>query len=457
MKKTFWDFFSREFEVRFSVSPRDTINARDTQLAGVSLLSPDGEGSFPVKEEAGIETTFDLLRKLRPDILRFSADSPDFDRWIKFCKAEEIHPHLCFCPDTDPDKALARIKQCAAEFGGNDLWQPIRFYEVLCDPETIRFEDDGMVEERIQAVLEFSGMLRASDPDAKIIIGGIAPIGEKRTKAEIWNCGILQKCPDVMDMIGVSLQPSLPSERTWDEDAEGIELRVSLAEQVRMGLQRMDRQIRESAPDSEIRIAVTGWRFLPDAISQKRLDSIYYSAVYRSIRMAGARVMIHESAPLFGSGSLLRCEDGKVFGDVFYHHQLLVSPDLPVCLEAKEPDFEKPVPVYRWEGIPGILEGGELKMAEIHASRSMDGKRLFFLVTNRSPFRRCVMRVRFYDLPDLHPIRAFIVKSARRQDAVSSEQPENVYCKEVRLGNYRRMNHVTIEIPECTSVCMLLE
>ena len=457
MKKTFRDFFHHEFEVRLSVSPLDTITAPHAQLSGISLLSPAGDGPFPCADEAGIEKTFDLLRDLRPGILRFSADSPERDRWMMFCRNEEIHPHICFSADMDRDEAAALVKRCAAEFTENDLWKPIRFYEVVCDPDTVPFDDDRALEERIDAVRRFGKMLRDSDPEAKIIMGGIAPIGEKRARAEIWNCGMVRKCSDFMDLAGVFLQPSVPAGRVWNEDEEAVEARFSLAEQVRMGLLRLDRQIRESAPDSDIRIAVTGWGFLCDGMPAERQDGVYYSAVYSAIRRACGKAAVNEAGPLFGPGGLLRYEDGIVFGDVFYHHQLLAARDLPVCLEVREPEFEKPVPVFHWDGIPGVLEGGEMKMAETHAARSRDGKRLFFLISNRSPFRQCVLRVRFYDVPDLHPIEAHILKSANRRDSVSAQQTDTVWCKEVRLGNCRRMNHVTVEIPPCSSVSMLLE
>ena len=456
MKRSFWDFFSREYEVRLSVSPRDTISARSEQRSGISLLAPDETETFPVRDEAGIETTLDMLRKLRPQILRFSAGDPDPERWLEFCRREEIHPHICFRPDDEPEKVRTIVNRCISDFAGNDLWRPVRFYEVLCDPNAVSFENDNSVEERIGLVRDLGKMLRLTDPEAKIILGGIAPLGENRAKAEIWNCGILRNCAEYMDLIGGFFRPSVLSGRIWDEDIEAIEAEHALAEQVCMGLQRLDRQIRETAPESGIRIAVTGWNFLPDIVPQKRQDSIYYSSAYRSIRRACGTAALFEAGPLFGSGGMLRYEDGSVFGDVFHHHQMLVSSDLPVCLDTKEPDFEKPVPVYRWENITGI-GGGEMKVAEVHASRSEDGKRLFLLMTNRSPFKRCVLRVRFYDIPDLRPIAAYILKSDNRQDTVTAQEPEKVFCKEVRLGNCRRMNHVTVEIPECSSVSMLLE
>ena len=232
MKKSFWDFFRREFEVRLSLSPRDAINAGETQLNGVSMLSSLGEECFPVREDPGIENTFDLLRKLRPGILRFSAFSPDFDRWINFCKSEEIDPHICFAPDSDPEQAIALVKRCAADFAENDLWQPVRFYEVICDPDAVSPENDSITEERIESVRKLGKLLRAADPEARIIIGAIAPIGEKRTQAEIWNCGILQKCADFMDMIGIFLQPSLPAGHAPDDDTDAVEARVMLAEQI---------------------------------------------------------------------------------------------------------------------------------------------------------------------------------------------------------------------------------
>lgn len=458
MKRSLFDIFKREYEVRLSVSGRDVITAQPEQWGGVAVLSPGGDEVFRAENASGIETAFALLRELRPKVLRIEAESPDLADWLSFCCPEEISPHLVFMPDASDEMRETAVRECLSRFTESELWKPVRFYEISCDPGSIPFDDDEQMDTVLERMKAGADQLRKLDPDARIILGGILPAGDQRFRAEAWNLALLGKCGRLMDMIGVPMFPRISAGCSWDEDAEGIEVERTLAEELGKGLQTLDRQIREPDPDTDIRIAVTGWGFRQDGVPQKRQDCVFWSSVYTAIRASGRSVGLHEFGPLFGKNGLLTAaDDGRVFGNVFYQNMLMTAFDPGIPLKVKETENEKGIPVYNWEGIPGAFDGGDIPLLEIMASRSPDGKRIFLFLTNRSPFKLAVPRIRFYDMPDMHPIKACILRSKKRLDENTPEAPQNIICKEVKLRNYRKMDHVTLEIPECSSACMLLE
>ncbi len=457
MKRSFWDIIKREYEVRFSVSSRDTISPLSEQKKGISVLSPKGEEVFLSGNTAAVEETFALIRELHPEVMRFFGSGPDFERWLDFCPKEGISPHIVFPLDADPIQLRTAAERCISIYAEHGLQESPRYYEIVPDAAQIPPDDDNGRDSRIRKMKECAGILRTADPDSRIILGGITPIGIDSGRSDVWNTALIEQCADVMDMIGITLHPSAVSGRGWEENDEGIEADFAMAEEIRTGLQRLERQIRRFDPDTGIRIAVTGWGFLPDSIPQKRQDCVFFSSVYKSLRMGSGIIGLMEAGPLFGNNGLLRFEDGKVFGDVLYHNLLITSPDLPICLEVKEAENEKPCPIYHWDGIPGTFDGADMKLLDIYASRSRDGKKLFLLLTNRTPFKRAIPRVRFYELPDMHPVRACSIRSGKRQDGNSAAAPLNVFCKEVKLRKYRNMDHVTLDILQCTAVCMLLE
>ncbi len=456
MKRTFWDIFKREFEVRLTVSARDTAAAENEQWNGIAMLSA-GEGAvLHSGNAADAEETFALICELRPKVLRVFADDRDAEQWLEFCRKEEICPHVVFSNDAAPEFIRETIEKCIALFEQTELWSPKRFYEILPDMNNAPFADDAGLADLAASVRKQAELVRSLDPESSVIAGGLAPMGEYRGKAEIWNKLLLEHCAGVIDMIGATLAPSLLSGRCWNEDSDGIEAACMLADEIPAALQRLERQIRESDPDSKVRIAVTGWHLPADGVSQKAQDCVYYTAAYQAIRMSCAFVALNEFGPLFRTEGLIQQEE-EIFGSVYYHDMLLTISDQPVCLKIGRAEYEKPCPVYHWEGVPGVFDPADIKLLDAFASRSRDGKRLFLLLTNRSPFIRAVPRIKFYDLPDMHPVSAFILRSKKRSDENTAEEPLNVRCKEVNLRNYRKMDHVTLEIPPCSSVCMLLE
>ncbi len=457
MKRSIGDFFKHEYEVRLSVNSRDTISPLSEQRKGIALLTAGEDEVFRTGNAAPIEETLDLIRDLRPEVMRFFAADPGFERWISFCPKEQISAHIVFPADADPDKLRSAAGRCVSAYAEHDLSELPRYYEIACDIKDIPFDDDPAIDALAGKMKECAGILREADPDGRIILGGTAPTGPTPGRAEIWNTALLQKCAGDMDLLGVTLFPYAASGRVWDEDSEGIEANFAMTEEIRTSLGRLERQILRAAPDSGIRLAVTGWGPLQDDARQKRQDCVFFSSVYRALRMACGIVGLFEAGPLFGNSGLLRFEDGKVFGDVFYHTMLVTSRDLPLCMEVKEAEFEKPAPSYHWEGLPGVFDGADIKLPEVFASRSQDGKKIFLLITNRTPFRRAVPRIRFYGFPDMHPAEACSLRSAKRLDENSASAPLNVYCKEIKLRKYRNMDHVTLDLLQCSTVCMVLE
>ncbi len=457
MKRTIGDFFKREYEIRLSVSSRNVVSPSSDQYKGIALLSPEGDEVFRTGDTAAVEETLALIRELRPEVMRFFADSPDFERWLGFCSKEGISPHIVFSADEQPERLRNIAEQCLSAYNEHGLPDYTHYYEIACDGKTIPFEEDAKINDLVLKMRNCAETLRAADPAGRIILGGLAPIGENIGRSEVWNTALLDQCRDVMDLLGAAVFPSLPSGRTWDENEEGIEANFSMAEEVRNSLQRLERQVIRTFPDSGIRLAVTGWGPLQDDVRQKQQDCVFLSSVYSSLRKGCSMIGLFEAGPLFGKSGLLCFEDGKVFGDVFYNDMLIAADDLPLCLEVKEAEYEKPCPVYHWEGIPGTFGGTEIKMLEVSASRSHDGRKLFLFLTNRTPFRRAVPRIRFYDFSDMHPLKACSLRSSNRMNENSAGDPLNVYCKQVKLRKYRNMDHVTLEIMPCSTVCMVLE
>ena len=455
MKRSLSDIFKREYEVRLSVSPGDTIAPGAERWNGAALLTPDGDDVFRGGDLSGIEKTFALLRGLRPRVLRIDAVSPDLERWMEFCRAEEICPHLVFPQEMPLEQMEAAASACAGTFSGNELWNPVRFYEISCASGRIPFEDDASAEAAAASMKAGAERLRGADPEAKIILGGLFPSAEDRGRADLWDRMLLEHCGSVMDMIGVRMFPAFP-DCPWDQNADGIEVNWAMAEELRRGLQYLELLLRETVQDREIRIAVTGWGPRQDGTAQKRQDCVFLSAVYSMLRNTPSAELF-ECGPLFGKNGLLAEEDGQIFGNVFFQNMLLTVADPEIRLRVKETEQDKGIPVYHWEDIPGVFSGGDIPLLEIIASRSPDGKRLFLFLTNRSPFRLAVPRIRFSDMPDMHPVKALILRSKKRLDENTSAAPDTVYCKEVKLRNYRKMDHVTLEIPECSTACMVLE
>ena len=456
MKKTLFDFFRREFQMNLSVSSRDTVSPRAEQWNGVAILSPEGNGIFREGNDAAIEECFAGLRDLHLKVLRIDACSPDFERWVQFCVSENISPHIVFTAETEHEKIRSAVEACRSRFSENDLWKPRRFYEIDCDPAGAAFENEEKAGDAADILKGKAEWIRELDPDAVIILSGIFPNTDSRQKAVFWNRVLLEKCASSMDLIGVKMFPGMLSGRVWDPDAEGIEVNASLAEEIRRGFRELDQQVRTYAPDTEIRAAVTGWGFLQDGEPQKRQDCIFYASVYSMLRMAADFAALIEAGPLFGENGLLSMEEGLIRRNVFFHILYIASSDLPVCLKVKENETDKPVPVYHWEGLPGSYGSADLKLLEIFASRSPESRRLFLFVTNRSAHKQAVPRIRFLDMPDMHPLKACIIRSKSRLDENSADDPEKVYCKELKLRNYRKMDHVTLEIPGCSTACMVL-
>ena len=457
MKRSIGDIFKREYEVRLSVNSRDTVSPSSEQQKGIALLSAEEDKIFSSGNTAAIEETFALIREVQPEVLRFFAESPAYNRWLSFCSKEGISPHLVFSSDASSEQLRTAAAECVSEMERHDLQQLPRYYEIAFSTDGVSLGDDGEINARVMKMKSCAEQLRAADPEGKIILGGITPDSLNAGRAEAWNTVLMEQCAGVMDLLGVTLFPQVPAGRTWNEDSDGIEAGFALAEEIRSTLQRLERQISRTAADSGIRLAVTGWGPLQDDTRQKRQDCLFFSSVYKALRMGRGMIGLFEAGPLFGRNGLLRFEEGKVFGDVFYHNMLITSDDLPVCLEVKEAEYEKPCPAYHYEGLPGTFDGADIKLLDCYASRSTDGKKLYLLLTNRTPFRRAVPRIRFYDLSDMHPAQACSMRSPKRLDENSASAPLNVYCKDVKLRKYRNMDHVTLDILQCSTVCMVLE
>ncbi len=455
MKKTLLDFFKKSYDVKVCVSARDRLCEKTDQLRGLAAALDDGREIFTDGGDNAGEEIYSLIRELRPGILRLYPADGNYKPRLDFCLKEEIHPHIVLSAAESAEAIRGTVSALREKFAGNEIWTPRRFYELDCDPLTAVRGSDEEIAARAEALNEAAAVIREADPEGEIILTGMMPYGENRGRAELWNTRMMKTCAGNMNHIGVSWEPLPVSGRNPDENADGIELMYALSEEFKDAMLRLERQIRESGTEN-VRVVLSGWQGIDDGVPQKRRDCVYFTAVYETIRAMSDLIAAAEYGPIFGRAGLFSVEEGTVFGNVSYQNLLLTTSELEIPLEVKEFSHEKPIPAEHWAGIPGSLEGRDMKWVRVTASCSADGKSLHLLMTNRHPFKRAVLRVRFYDMPDLYPVEAFILRSAKPADSNSAAEPMKVYCKQVKLREYRVMDHVNPDIGECSSVSMLL-
>ena len=154
MKKSWMDFFRREYEIRMSVSGQDVTGSPGEQLTGISVNTPAGSGMFRDADKAAVNKTLSMLKDLHPDVLRIGSADPDAAFWLNFCLREEIHPHLVFPSDAAPEEIRGMVEACQSDFAENELRTPVRFYELSVDFSEISFSEDQTLEELIREMKE---------------------------------------------------------------------------------------------------------------------------------------------------------------------------------------------------------------------------------------------------------------------------------------------------------------
>ena len=149
MKRSIGDFFKHEYEIRLTVNSRDAVSPLSDQYKGLAILSAEGEEVFRTGNTAAIEETFALIRELRPEVMRFFADSPDLERWLEFCSKEGISPHIVFSADEQPERLRNTAERCTSVYNEHGLPEYTHYYEIACDPKMVPFEDDEKIEDLI--------------------------------------------------------------------------------------------------------------------------------------------------------------------------------------------------------------------------------------------------------------------------------------------------------------------
>ena len=443
MKKTILDYFKKSYDAKLSVSARE-LNRVPDQLRGVAVSLNDGRDVITEEVRA-------MIRELRPKIMRLYPADANYQAWLDFCLAEEINPHVVLSADDAADAIRGTVAALREKFAGAR-----RFYELDCDPNQAARGTDEEIEARAAVLNAAAEGLREADPDGEIILTGIMPYGADRGRAELWNARMLELCAANMNYIGVAWDPTPAGSRVWDAEADGIEVMHALAEEFKDAMLRVDRQIRESGAEN-VRVVLSGWHGIDDGVPQARQDCVYFTSVYESIRAMSDLIAAAEFGPLFGTAGLFDEEDGTVFANVSYQNLLLAANELEIPLTVEEFEHAKPIPAEHWAGVPGVVDPRDMKWVKVSASRSADGKTVHLLMTNRHPYKRAVLRVCFYGLPDLYPVEARILRSKSRTDGNSGAAPSKVYCKRLPLRPYRPMDHVNPDIGECSSVSMVLK
>ncbi len=443
MKKTILDYFKKSYDAKLSVNARELDCAPD-RLRGVAASLDDGRGKLTEEIRA-------MIRELRPKIMRLYPADANYQSWLEFCQAEEINPHVVLSADDAADVIRGMVAELREKFAGAR-----RFYELDCDPNQAARGTDAEIDARAAVLNAAAEVIREVDPDGEIILTGIMPYGADRGRAELWNARMLEHCAASMNYIGVSWDPTPAGSRVWDAEADGIEVMHALAEEFKDAMLRVDRQIRESGAEN-VRVVLSGWHGIDDGVPQARQDCVYFTSVYETIRAMSDLIAAAEFGPLFGTAGLFDEEDGTVFANVSWQNLLLAANELEIPLTVEEFEHAKPIPAEHWAGIPGVVDPCDMKWVKVSASRSADGKTVHLLMTNRHPYKRAVLRVCFYGLPDLYPTEARILRSKSRTDGNSAAAPMKVYCKQVKLRQYRPMDHVNPDIGECSSVSMVLK
>ena len=445
----FGDLFKKPYDNdgNYTVSGRDRVPESGQQLNGVSVTLSDSVD----------EARLARLKEMRPAVLGFPAGHPSREILLDFCRKEEVHPCAVFSHEMSDAEVQSTAEELLRRFTADDLWTPIRFYAIEGNPENLSLDNDSEPAARAARMKEIAELLRKTDPEGQLILNGILPTAENRIRAEVWNPMVLQACDGIAGLLGVTWTPAFP-QVNFSSDRDSIAASAAFAKQFGTALQRLERQIRETLPNSNIQIALLRWGIQLNGAPQAAKDGVYMASLYRQIRNNSAFIRLACCGPLTGRDGLLETDAGNCFPTVMGHFLRMARTEPGVWLTLKEiiPD-KKGGPAIIWDGIPGVFDPAEIPLLESSAARGNGDGRLWLMFTNRSPNKRLNLKVRFSDLPEMHPVQAMVLRSKKPASANTPGNPEAVACGEINLGKYRNMDHVNLDIPPCCSVTMVLD
>ncbi len=403
------------------------------------------------------EAAVSLIKELRPELLCFpwatSADTAlqqqAYLNFLQLCSRFEASPHVIFrLSDMDLSQIPEIIRTGIESVPGKTWWQPQRTWE-LSLPGSVPAEETRRTAliDRIRSAAE---MIKAADPQGILILPGTDPRTEK---GRLWNEYLLQTCAHCLDQIGIS--NVFPGIKGWGgrDDKTAYALSCGLPDEFEALIRSLSAQAAAYSDGRPVKLAVSPWAYfkqpanIPDRYETvyTKQDAFYFASVLNRIYHHTDRIGTAVAGFLFGPMGFIDSADGQYWKTAPFHLFEMMHSRQKIALPPQTVK-EKEVPSFTWDGIPGVANPQTIPYVDIHASRSEDGKQLFILVINRHPRKRALVRFDFMNLGMLRPVEATVLRAKRTGDTNTEHRPEAVSRKEIKLRNYRAMDHVNLDI-----------
>ncbi len=469
--KRLFDFLHKTLNFSFILDGQDTRNRNSQFQTGFMLhwqTTPEARGQWmdPVSGEMR-EAAVALIHDLRPEVLSFrrAANADEvlqqraYENFLRLCARFEASPHILIdLPDVEPAALPDLVRTAIEAVPAKDWWQPQRSWQVQLPgsiPSDATRRDELMTQLRLAAE-----KIKTADPEGSLILPGADPRTEK---GRLWNEALMKTCGELLDQI--SIPHIFPGIRGWDEGNKqtAYALACGLPDEFEALVRNLSIQINALSDGKTIPLAISPWAYFKqsaaspdryDAVYTKQ-DAFYFAAVLNRIFRQSDRIGIASAGFLFDTMGLIDSAENRYWKNAPFHLFEMMNARQKITLNP-QPYKEKEMPSFTWNGIPGIANSQTIPYVDVHASRSEDGKKLFLLVINRHPRKRALVRFDFMNLGQLRPVAATVLRAGRIDAANTVERQEAVYRKEIKLRNYRTMDHVNLDIAPSGIAGMLL-
>ena len=448
--RSFFDIFRKEYEVNLLLDGDEVLRGGSPLSFGVNLESFDAAPDRPIwydpVEMRLTEGLVEMLRELNPAAVRFDIGSGRpaavLSLFFDLCRSVGAAPYL----KADGEWAGGKIDAAIASFAGS-----LERGAAAGDFDQGWFElEVGDEPEKAVAAAE---RIRARFPWMKIVFSCDAAAQERSLRR---FQEILASCADAADAVGVPWR--FPGPAGWESDASDADAAAIFG----MGAGRLVRtanRLFSDIPETKPMI-LTGWRYFraPDERDPLRTwdrpaDGFFYLSALASLA-ANSRfgLLLMDLPAVVRQGA-----DGRVHEAIGALVWRMASDRLETQLGWRSVRDE-PLPNARCEGIPGLIEAGDVPDVMMSATRSLNRQRLHLLVQNLNPGKRLFARVHFAHLPDLRPTAARNLRGGSGLRIARLFQPRAAapVLKDVSLPRYRPMDHVNLDIPPLGMVSMTL-
>lgn len=448
--RSFFDIFRKEYEVNLLLDGDEVLRGGSPLSFGVNLESFDAAPDRPLwydpAEMRLAKGLAETLRELNPAAVRFDIGSGRpaavLSLFFDLCRSVGAAPYL----KADGEWAGGKIDAAIASFAGS-----LERGAAAGDFDQGWFElEVGDEPEKAVAAAE---RIRARFPWMKIVFSCDAAAQERSLRR---FQEILASCADAADAVGVPWR--FPGPAGWESDASDADAAAIFG----MGAGRLVRtanRLFSDIPEPKPMI-LTGWRYFraPDERDPLRTwdrpaDGFFYLSALASLA-ANSRfgLLLMDLPAVVRQGA-----DGRVHEAIGALVWRMASDRLETQLGWRSVRDE-PLPNARCEGIPGLIEAGDVPDVMMSATRSLNRQRLHLLVQNLNPGKRLFARVHFAQLPDLRPTMARSLRggNGRRIAGLFLTRAAAPVLKDVSLPRYRPMDHVNLDIPPLGMVSMTL-